>query len=545
MMTYRYLKITVSLLCMAGSVLSAQSTNNEALERARLKAKAPVQMRFQGAPLEDVLRALAEASEMPYIGLPHGSKASLPVDMTINGNPFDGIMQVAELYGYTIIYEKGLWSFKLVQEEKGKLFPKVYQLNHVHLNEVNATTVTKTSTESALPDVVNTNAFTSTTSKVIEDIKALLELDTSKLALTEEAARGKSIAVSTNIIATETQKQEDKAKGRVIANADNNTLFVIATKEQHGWIDTYLKAIDMPRTLVLLETRVVEMTEAPETSFGLGWFDSLWSDDGYAFNVADDNTNPTISSPLFSERVGGAVLSASELNLTLRAMAKDSLGKTLQHPSQVTVNNRQVILRNVVQQPYQSGSSTVTSGTGTSSESTTYVSVGTTISLLPRILNGKDVELNILITISDILDYQDISGSQVPVTSSKDYAGQAIVTTGNTLAIGGLEKLLEEKTTSKIPLLGDVPFLGYAFKRGGNSQDKSRLMMFITPTILDGYSGGVVTDSDFQSVIDELTNNIKLNPTQPVNKAAKVKKVDSPNTKKASAASISIPEVAQ
>src|SRR5690606_3132248 len=109
---------------------------------------------------------------------------------------------------------------------------------------------------------------------------------------------------------------------------------------------------------------------------------------------------------------------------------------------------------------------------------TEFIPIGTTISLLPRVLEGGNVELNIMINVSDLVGYEVLNTgtgatggnttgtqSRVPVTTSRDYSGQAIVASGNTLAIGGLEAMNESEENGKVPILGDIPLLGYLFKR--------------------------------------------------------------------------------
>jgi type II secretory pathway component GspD/PulD (secretin) len=125
--------------------------------------------------------------------------------------------------------------------------------------------------------------------------------------------------------------------------------------------------------------------------------------------------------------------------------------------------------------------------------------VGTSISLLPRVLDGNNVELSILINVSDIVGEKAIGNTRVPITSSRDFSGQAIVASGSTLAIGGLERVLVSRSQTQVPVLGSVPLLGLLFRREQSSDDRSKLLMFITPTLLTGYSGGAPSSPEIDA----------------------------------------------
>ncbi len=542
-MNPRKLLALLALIALGALPVSAQFNPSRAEEQEvqRLLALPDLTMRFQAAPLDDVLRTLCEASDMAYIGLPKPKDAAA-VDMTIKGNPYQALLLVAQTYGYVPIYENGLWHFSPIKEEKSKLFPKVYKMKYIHINEVNVNqqqldkSVSR-DTSSALPQPVNSVAFTSDISKVITDIKALLELDPSNLALNEKEATqqinpaamllsgvpSSELASRLNMVP---QAKESALKGRIIADPDQNSLFIIATKEHHHWIETYLNTIDQPRKLVKLETRFIEVSDDPTSTYGLDWSKSLGGD-GYKLGLTNkdsvhststaaetptsgSSTSDKVGTYLFTSQLDHAILTGPELFSTLRAIQSDSKSRSLQHPTQVSVNNRQVVLRNVTQQPFQSGSSSTSGGgSSTNTNETEFIPIGTTVSLLPRILDGNDVELNIMINVSDLLGYQTIGASQVPITSSRDYTGQAIVASGNTLAIGGLDALHNTQGSTRVPLLGSIPVLGYMFRSDTNTDSKSNLIMFITATVLDGYSGGVKPNASLDQMLKDLDADLE------------------------------------
>ena len=579
-MNARKLLALLALMVPAISV-SAQLNISRAEEQEvqRLLALPDLTMRFQAAPLDDVLRTLCEASDMAFIGLPK-PKEAVSVDMTIKGNPYQALLLVAQTYGYVPLYENGLWHFSPMKEERSKLYPKVYALKNIHVSDVNVNQKSMNDaagrdTSSALPQPVNSAAFTTDISKVITDIKALLELDPTSLALNEkDAAIPQNPAsmllsgVPSSELATrlgnQTVKQES-LKGRIIADPDQNSLFIIATKEHHLWIDTYLKAIDVQRKLILLETRFIEVSKDPTSTIGVDWDDSYTvtatnkdsktSSSSSSSSTVVTGTTPSVTNTvtnsitnttnaatgLLSTSIDKAILSGPELTATLNLIATDSSSRLLQHPSQVTVNNRQVVLRNVYQYPFSSGSSSSSSGGSSSTtEETQYVPIGTTVSLLPRLLDGNNIELNIMINVSGMINEKvDVGTGTAPETSSRDYSGQAIVGSGNTLAIGGLDVMSDSDSSSKVPVLGDIPLLGFLFRSEAKKETKSHLVMFITASALDGYTGngGIKSASGVTDMLSELDKELEARGNDDVEKtdgstSAETKAAKKSSTKK-------------
>ena len=503
-----------------------------------------VSMRFQNASLPSVLRALAETAGMPFIGLPRGEAEDIYVDMTVKGNAYASLEQVAETYGYALVYQKGVWLFRPIKQVQSKLVSKVYKLKHIHLSSVSPdqqaiSTAQGSDNSSARPDSINTTVFSTSENKVVEDIKMILSINPGDLSpnvtQTAEAdvpakaaaSTGKPTgladmlmgtspedlgrkftetlgAATTNMLAKSSEETK-VARGAVISNPDNNSVFVVATSAQHEWIQAYLEAIDQPRKLILLETRFVEIRKEPSVDMGVDW-DSVLSGE-YNITATDHSSSDSDSDStafFFKDSIGGSILSGPELTVALSFLRNFADSRNLQHPSQVTVNNRSVVLRSVRQVPYQSSSSTNNnSGSVSSTNNIQYMPIGTTISILPRILDGDNIELNLLMNVSDLLGYSDVgSDVDIPLTSSRDYSGEAIVKTGNTLAIAGLEALLESDNESKVPILGDIPFFGYLFKSSSKTQNNYQLIMFVTATIMDGYEGGITPKKDLQEAVD-------------------------------------------
>jgi hypothetical protein len=141
--------------------------------------------------------------------------------------------------------------------------------------------------------------------------------------------------------------------------------------------------------------------------------------------------------------------------------------------------------------PVNSGVQNVTSGTtgGQNVGSLEYIPVGTQINILPKSVGQSQIALTVAITISQIVDFVPINlgtgANEYPVTTQRVYNAALQVDSGYTLAVGGLEKVADRNNTGGIPFLQNIPGLGYLFKNKNTSRDKSNLIIFITPYLID------------------------------------------------------------
>jgi hypothetical protein len=117
-----------------------------------------------------------------------------------------------------------------------------------------------------------------------------------------------------------------------------------------------------------------------------------------------------------------------------------------------------------------------------------YVPVGTQINILPKAVGNNQIALTVAVTISQIVDFVRLNlgtgENAYPVTTQRVYNASLQVDSGYTLAVGGLEKTADRNVTGGIPLLQNIPGLGYLFKNKSRARDKSNLIIFITPYLI-------------------------------------------------------------
>jgi type II secretory pathway component GspD/PulD (secretin) len=184
-----------------------------------------------------------------------------------------------------------------------------------------------------------------------------------------------------------------------------------------------------------------------------------------------------------------ALLSAPAFQWTAQAIASDKLSSVVQDPVIYTTNNREVSFADTTQQPIQQGTTTIGSSTAATTSSIAYIDVGTQVTILPCILPGSGpnheiVQLNLSINVSSIVGTQSIGGNPYPITSSRTYSYSVSVPAGQTLAIAGLEDRERQTNDSKVPIFGDIPLIGYAFKNKSDAVIHTTLLAFITPELI-------------------------------------------------------------
>ncbi len=115
-----------------------------------------------------------------------------------------------------------------------------------------------------------------------------------------------------------------------------------------------------------------------------------------------------------------------------------------------------------------------------STESTGYIDVGIKLLVTPIVNPDNKITLKVHPEVSFVKEFRE----EGPWVSTREADTEVLIRSGETIVIGGLIKEEESEAMSKIPLLGDLPVLGYLFSRKENRKDKTELIVFITPTLL-------------------------------------------------------------
>lgn len=338
-----------------------------------------------------------------------------------------------------------------------------------------------------------------------------------------------------NMMEAATSSLTDK-RSRVVGDTRTSQIVIVATEPEQTSVETLITQLDKPTRQVLIETRLVEISDNPTTRKGIDWSGTL---QGQNISFGNGNisgssvtttpgsggtgTTPGSGYPtgggsstksVYSTQVGSGglalstdkglmpsvgFLNADGLHAVLSFINSSSDAQIVSTPRVVTLDNETANIEVTRGYPIFNVSSSSANNSGGSS--VTYSNVGTKLHVTPRISANDRIWLKVIPEVSSFAGNQSqVAGgglnglSQIltaPTFDIRIITTQVIIPNANTLVMGGLVVDNPVSTSTKVPILGDIPYLGHAFRSESKTKEKKDLVIFITPTI--------VMDSDFQN----------------------------------------------
>jgi len=273
---------------------------------------------------------------------------------------------------------------------------------------------------------------------------------------------------------------------QILPDKTTNTLIITATDEDYALLQGLIQKLDLKRRQVYVEAVVLEMAADKFRELGteLGAVLGYGSSADVA-TVGGINQNPT-------DLIGLADL-ASRLNIAVRPLNVRAFLRALQTTSDVNVLSTPQILTTdnqkaeivVAQNVPFPGAQSQTVG-GNVQTTIERKDVGIILRLTPNVLENNIVKLDVYQEISSVLETATTVGtvSLGPTTNKRSASTTVIVEHAQTVMIGGLIRDNVILTQRKIPLLGDIPYLGWLFRFSTRRVEKTNLLIFLTPHIL-------------------------------------------------------------
>jgi len=265
-----------------------------------------------------------------------------------------------------------------------------------------------------------------------------------------------------------------------------NTLIAVGEPRLLSQIESLLRTLDVRQPQVMLEVLMVTLTDSQSRDLGVELEKLRISDDLFirlsslfglgVRNAAGDRSAGDASG------FTGVVLSPGDFSVVIRALESLNKGRSASMPKLLVGNNQQASLDSVVQQPYASVNATNTIST-TSFGGTQ--DAGTVVTIRPQIAEGDHLVLEYSVSLSAFLGAAT-SPTLPPAKQQNRVQSAATIPDGSTVVVGGIDLESESTTTSQVPLLGDIPLLGEAFKNRNTSNSRSRFFVFIRANVLRG-----------------------------------------------------------
>ena len=201
-----------------------------------------------------------------------------------------------------------------------------------------------------------------------------------------------------------------------------------------------------------------------------------------AIPALGDRYNVNFAAPANAGRVALSVLGSNYLvDLELSALQTENRGEVLSNPRVITSNQSTAKIRQGVEIPYQEA-------TSSGATSVSFKEAVLSLEVTPQITPDDRIAMNLIINKDSVGEIY----AGVPSIDTRSVETQVLVDNGDTVVLGGIYEQETVTGARKVPLLGDIPLLGYLFRSTSRNEAKSELLVFVTPRILkEGMSTGM------------------------------------------------------
>lgn len=279
---------------------------------------------------------------------------------------------------------------------------------------------------------------------------------------------------------------------QILADKPTNTLVITATARDLAILKDVIRSLDTARRQVYVETVIMEVAVNRQRDLG-GDLTALFGAQNASRNLTVvgglNDSPPALSGLLSNTPLDITKFSAVNLRSVLTALQSRDDVNILSTPQILTSDNQKAEIVVGENRPFPTGQSQ-TSG-GNTLTTIERRDVGITLRLTPQIMESDLVKLDVFQEISTVSSESQSVGSTVlgPTTNKRSATTSVLVQDGQTAVIGGLMRDNIIVGERKIPLLGDIPILGWAFKFRTKRTEKTNLLIFLTPTILKTPAG--------------------------------------------------------
>lgn len=291
-------------------------------------------------------------------------------------------------------------------------------------------------------------------------------------------------------------------RGTVQADGVNNTLIVQDTDSVLNQVDDLVKRTDIAAQQVLVDTKIViantQFNRELGAKFGISAGTHLTN--GTTIGIGGDATSAAgnastgsgaanIGTLMFNNPIadtgGGAIglsilnAAGNALNLELSALESNNEGKIISSPRVMTLNNQEATISEGTEIPY------VTPSSANSPPTVSFKDAVLKLIVTPQISPNGRIKMNLDVRKDSVGENVQVQGGgSVPSIDTKDIKTNVTVKDGQTVVMGGVYEITTVNDLSKVPFLGDIPFVGAFFRNTTKSRQKLELLIFVTPHVV-------------------------------------------------------------
>ena len=295
------------------------------------------------------------------------------------------------------------------------------------------------------------------------------------------------------------QSQQQFTSTQIIPHEETNSLIIEAEPEKYEEIESILKQIDQRRRQVFLEVALVQVKDSSSLNYTLEFLAGNLDDQNLAGILLSSFGASTVTpaldpngvitgltrAPGIPTGLGGIIQQDGQFPLIINALKSDEDSNILATPFILADDNQENSI-SVTNEIFYTTSSTSNINVTTSQQSE---SAGITLNLVPTI-SSEVVLLELQLEVSSFSGVSDGTGA-LPDRSTNVVNSKVTIPDGGMFIIGGLAQMAQSEIQSKIPFLGDLPFLGPLFQSSGSNTARDNLYVFLSAHIMDdaNYNG--------------------------------------------------------
>jgi MSHA type pilus biogenesis protein MshL len=446
-----------------------------------------VDIAARNTPLRDVLHVIAEATGLNLV-MEKNVSPEVPITLTLKNISAEDALNTIFLsvdYFYTI--KDNMLVVKSVDT-------RIFELGHPAIVQTYNVDVGGDILGGATGAIAGTTTGTTGTTTIKGSVTQSAKSDATAFNFWD--AIEKSITSILGTTAAATPGQPAAIQQSFTINRLTGTIMVTASKRNIERVEQYLNVLKrVINRQVLVEAKIIEVQLSEGLKYGIDWtFFDKWKGVG-DITVGTRNLSSVVGATLPAFNVG---VTGTNFNSVLNALQQQGEVRTLSNP-RVNIMNGQTALLSVGRNTaFVSKVETTTTATGTA-PTTTYtittssVLSGIIIGIVPFINEYGEISLTITPIISDLVQLEDRTVGQagqnqiqisLPTVDLKELSTTIKVRDGQMVIIGGLISKRETLQDNKVPVLGDVPLLGEAFKSRDKQEKKTELVVVLQPVLV-------------------------------------------------------------
>ena len=296
-----------------------------------------------------------------------------------------------------------------------------------------------------------------------------------------------------------------KGASSLFVNRSTNSLIIRATEEEHRQVERFLSKNDIPEAQIQIDIKFVEIALTDNVKEGIDWSETLGN---AAFKMTPISPDPSTFagialSNIWSLDPNAVIMSYPTAQATLRFLQTQKNAVLSSAPRIVTKSGVPAAIEATILESIEVYTIVNTTGVAQPVTSgTEQFATGVFMDVVATLTPAGSIQMNMNPTVSNkVGESIGSSGQVLPIISKRKATTSVTIAPSQTVVIGGLIQGGQEGDDTKVPVLGDIPLLGYFFKSSSTVTEKTSLLIFVTASLVAPASDSL--DADAQRILSE------------------------------------------